>query len=94
MIDPLEIIKIIKDICLKNGNEISLQEDSPILNGDISIDSMVLMELCMELEDKSEEFGFNFNWTSDQDIATNNIFKNPKSISDEFNRQLSNKKNK
>lgn len=95
MITSTEIISIIKDICLNNSQEITLQENTPLLNGDIAIDSMVLIQLCIALEEKSNDFGFDFDWTSEKAMSSmNSIFKTPKSLSEEFNRQLEDKKHK
>ena len=94
MITPEDIIKILKEISEMNNNSLkNINEDSLILNGDNNLDSMAIVQLCIALEDKSKFFGFDFDWTSEKAMSSmNSIFKTPKSISDEFNNQLINKK--
>ena len=94
MITPEDVIKILKEISETNNNAIKqMNEDSQILNGDNNLDSMAIVQLCIALEDKSNFFGFTFDWTSEKAMSSmNSIFKTPKSISDEFNKQFINKK--
>ena len=77
-----------------NNNSLKpMHEDSIILDADNNLDSMAIVQLCIALEDKSNSFGFNFDWTSEKAMSSmNSIFKTPKSISDEFNKQLTNQK--
>ena len=95
MITPQDVIKILKEIAEMNNIDsiIKMNENSLILNGDNNLDSMAIVQLCIALEDKSKSFGFDFDWTSEKAMSSmNSIFKTPKSISDEFNNQLINKK--
>jgi len=94
LITPEDVIKILEEISEMNNNYIKkMNEDSLILNGDNNLDSMAIVQLCIALEDKSNSFGFDFDWTSEKAMSSmNSIFKTPKSISTEFNNQLKNKK--
>jgi len=95
LITPQDVIKILKEIAEMNNIDsiIKMNENSLILNGDNNLDSMAIVQLCIALEDKSKSFGFDFDWTSEKAMSSmNSIFKTPKSISDEFNNQLINKK--
>ena len=94
MITPKDVIKILKEISVMNNNSLKpMHEDSTILDTDNNLDSMTIVQLCIALEDKSNSFGFNFDWTSEKAMSSmNSIFKTPKSISDEFNKQLINQK--
>lgn len=94
MITPEDVIKILKEISEMNENTLTqINEDSIILNGDNNLDSMAIVQLCIALEEKSNSFGFDFDWTSEKAMSSmNSIFKTPKSISDEFNKQLINSK--
>jgi acyl carrier protein len=40
-------------------------ESTVLLGSDTGINSMQLVELCLELEDKSLVFSFEFDWTAD-----------------------------
>ena len=68
-----------------------MNEDSEILNGDNNLDSMAIVQLCIALEDKSNSFGFDFDWTSEKAMSSlNSIFKNPNSLTKEYNLQMKN----
>ena len=55
---------------------------------------MGLVQLCLALEEKGSDLGFDFDWTSEKAISSmNSIFKSPRSLSNEFNRQLIEAKN-
>ena len=76
-----------------NNKSIKMNPDSLILNADNNLDSMAIVQLCIALEEKSNSFGFDFDWTSEKAMSSmNSIFKNPNSIADEFNKQLMNQK--
>ena len=77
----IEILNTLTDI------EIPLEEESNIMEYP-EIDSMVLVQLCIALEDIANKEGFNFDWTSEKAMSKlNSIFKSPKTLSKEFNRQ-------
>ena len=77
----IEILNTLTDI------EIPLEEESNIMEYP-EIDSMVLVQLCIALEDIAGKEGFNFDWTSEKAMSKlNSIFKSPKTLSEEFNRQ-------
>ena len=40
-------------------------EGTALSGSDTGINTMQLVELCLEIEDKSLVFGFEFDWTSD-----------------------------
>ncbi len=82
------IINFIIETNSENDIKIDIHEDMPILGDKAGIDSMKLVELCLLLEEEAEEFGFNFDWTSEKAMSkTNSIFKSPKSLSKEFELQ-------
>ena len=81
-----ELINIIKNII---EEEMSLEENSPLIGGNSLIDSMNLVQICIALEDKSLEDGFEFDWTSEKAMSSqNSVFKTPKTLADEYNRQM------
>ena len=82
-----ELIEIITDIASDDIDELS--ESSPLIGGKSSIDSMNLVQICLALEDKSNEDGFGFDWQSEKAMSVmNSIFKNPQTLADEYNRQM------
>ena len=66
-----------------------LKDTTPLIGGNSSIDSMNLVQICIALEDKSEEDGFEFDWQSEKAMSSiNSIFKNPETLVKEYNRQM------
>lgn len=63
---------------------------STILIGDGGLfDSILLIELCVGLEDRSSELGFEFDWTSDSAMShSRSIFLSAETLATEFYRQL------
>ena len=45
--------------------ELTLADDTPLIGGESLLDSKKLVELCLALEDKATDLGFEFDWTSD-----------------------------
>ena len=89
MISTNEVIQILEEISALENSKISLDENSMILSGDYNFDSMALVQLCISLEEKSNKFGFDFDWTSEKAMSSmNSIFKSPQTLTEEFNRQL------
>jgi acyl carrier protein len=82
-----DIIKIIRDVA---EEDIEINEQTELVGGGSSLDSMGLVQLCLVLEEKSMEEGFSFDWTSEKALSSlNSIFKSPKTLALEYNRQLS-----
>ena len=53
------------------------------------LDSIVLIELCVRLEDRSSELGFEFDWTSDAAMSrSRSMFSTVESLAQEFYDQL------
>lgn len=93
MINPQDVIKILEEISVMNNKSIEINENSLILNSGNNLDSMALVQLCIALEEKSNSLGFDFDWTSEKAMSSmNSIFRTPKSIADEFNKQLTHQK--
>ena len=85
-----DIIKIIKDVA---EDDIEINDQSQLVGGGSSLDSMGLVQLCLVLEERSIEEGFSFDWTSEKALSSlNSIFKSPKTLSLEYNRQLKSSK--
>ena len=68
-----DLIEIINEVI---GDDIGLSGSTPLIGGDSSIDSMNLVQICLYLEDKSSEDGFNFDWQSEKAMSVmNSILK-------------------
>jgi len=69
--------------------DIDINPHDPLIGFNSSIDSMSLVQICIALEEKSQEEGFSFDWTSEKAMSTmNSIFRSPQTLIDEFNHQL------
>tara|TARA_Y100000589_G_C26615591_1_gene412064 strand:- start:1 stop:276 length:276 start_codon:yes stop_codon:yes gene_type:complete len=81
-----DLINLIDEIV---DDKFELDESTPLIGGNSSIDSMNLVQICIALEDKSEEDGFTFDWQSEKAMSVmNSIFKNPKALANEYNQQM------
>ena len=77
-----------------------LEDKSVVVNSDTSLigdgsvlDSMKLVELCLLLEDKSAEYGFEFDWTSDSAMSkSRGMFRSAGALAAEFISQMESKK--
>lgn len=81
-----ELIELINEIV---DEDFDLKDKTPLIGGNSTIDSMNLVQICIALEDKSEEDGFIFDWQSEKAMSSmNSIFKDPESLVNEYNRQM------
>tara|TARA_B100001027_G_scaffold214782_1_gene187571 strand:- start:961 stop:1245 length:285 start_codon:yes stop_codon:yes gene_type:complete len=77
-----EISKLIGDKSFK------VTENTPIIQSEV-LDSMKLVELCIALEDKAIDIGFEFDWTSEATMSrSRSIFKSAGTLAEEFINQL------
>jgi len=74
---------------LLEDSSLTVTDDMPLIGGESVLDSMKLVELCLALEDKSGEFGFEFDWTSDAAMSrSRSMFRTAGSLAAEFASQL------
>ena len=67
--------------------------DTPLIGGESLLDSMKLVELCLALEDKAADLGFDFDWTSDAAMSrSRSMFRTAGSLATEFINQMESKK--
>jgi acyl carrier protein len=86
-----EIYLIISNILV--DKEIKVQDDMPLIGSDSVLDSMKLVELCLELEDKAAGMGFEFDWTSDAAMSkSRSMFRTAGALAAEFLSQMESKK--
>lgn len=68
-------------------------EDLPLIGSDSVLDSMILVELCLALEDKATDLGFEFDWISDDAMSkSRSMFRTAGSLAAEFVNQMESKK--
>jgi len=70
---------------LLENKSLTVTDDMPLIGGDSVLDSMKLVELCLALEDKAAEIGFEFDWTSDTAMSrSRSMFRTAGSLATEF----------
>lgn len=85
----VEIFDAIKD--LLEDKSIIITDNTALIGGNL-LDSMKLVELCLFLEDKSEDLGFEFDWTSENAMSkSRSMFKTAGSLVIEFIDQMKKK---
>ena len=71
----------------------SVTDDMPLIGDESLFDSMKLVELCLALEDKATEIGFDFDWTSDAAMSrSRSMFRTAGSLANEFIGQMESQK--
>jgi acyl carrier protein len=74
---------------LADDKSLTVTDDMPLIGGESVLDSMKLVELCLALEDKAAEMGFEFDWTSDAAMSrSRSMFRTAGSLADEYVRQM------
>ncbi len=87
--DSVQAIKLIKELITEifrqDGIDLEIADDMPLLGGYSALNSMKLVELCLELEDKASDIEFEFDWTSDTAMSkSRSIFRSIQSLAKEF----------
>ena len=77
---------------LLENKSLTVTDDMPLIGGEGVLDSMKLVELCLALEDKAAEIGFEFDWTSDAAMScSRSMFRTANSLASEFVSQMESK---
>jgi acyl carrier protein len=85
-----EVYDAIK-VLLEDNSQI-LTDETPLIGSESLLDSMKLVELCLALEDKAAECGFEFDWTSEATLSkSRSMFRTVGSLIAEFNHQMEKK---
>jgi acyl carrier protein len=83
-----EMVQLEVAKCLRKENPI-LSIDTTLIGPGGVFDSILLIELCVALEDRSSELGFEFDWTSDSAMSrSRSVFTTVGSLAIEFHRQM------
>jgi acyl carrier protein len=78
---------------LLENKSLVVTDDMPLIGGEGVLDSMKLVELCLALEDKAAQIGFEFDWTSDAAMSrSRSMFRTADSLAAEFFSQMESKK--
>ena len=74
---------------LLEDKSLVVADDTPLIGGESLLDSMKLVELCLALEDKATDLGFEFDWTSDAAMSeSRSMFRTAGSLATEFINQM------
>lgn len=80
-----QIVNLVKKAFDDNGIEVEVSADLPLIGGESALDSMKLVELCLALEDRASENGFEFDWVSETAMSkSRSMFLSIKSLAEEY----------
>ena len=86
-----KIVEIIETLRLDKSHP--LTQETQLIGSERILDSLLLVELCLKLEDLASDLDFNFDWTSTEAMSRSaSMFRDIKSLVAEFENQLSNSK--
>ena len=78
---------------LLEDKSLIVTDDMSLIGGESVLDSMKLVELCLALEDKAADLGFEFDWTSDAAMSrSRSMFRTAGFLAAEFVSQMEAKK--
>jgi len=78
---------------LLDDKNITVNDEMQLIGGARVLDSMKLVELCLALEDKAADMGFEFDWTSDAAMSrSRSMFRTAGALVAEFMTQMESKK--
>lgn len=65
-----------------------ITKDMQLIGGESLLDSMKLVEVCLALEDLADDYGFEFDWTSETAMSkSRGMFRNIAALAEEFANQ-------
>ena len=68
--------------------KVEIRDDMQLIGGESLLDSMKLVEVCLALEDLADEYGFEFDWTSEAAMSkSRSMFRSVASLAEEFANQ-------
>lgn len=85
------VMTVVKECYVEAKIEATVSEDSQLVGGDSLLDSMALVQICLALEDKAEEIGFDFDWTSEAAMSkSKGMYRTVRALAEEFKNQNKN----
>lgn len=82
----LLVTQTIRELLNDSGHDVNA--DSPLVGTQSTLDSLLLVELCIRLEDAALENGFDFDWASENAMSSNRgMFSSVRSLAAEYSRQ-------
>ena len=93
--DVINYIKeTIREILMQDdGKDLKITNNMSLIGSNSLLDSMKLVELCITLEDKASEIGFEFDWTSETTMSkSRSMLRSINSLAEEFVNQFKTQK--
>ena len=87
--NPDQIASKINSISIQSGSPVVVNSDTVLTGPSSPLDSLMLIQLCAWLEGEAIDSGALFKWTAEDLMSTSSFFRDCKSISAEYLRQLS-----
>jgi hypothetical protein len=82
------ILAVVQEAYNEEGIESVLNETTPLVGSESVLDSMALVQVCLSLEDKAEEIGFHFDWTSEAAMSkSKGMYRTIVALAEEFHNQ-------
>jgi acyl carrier protein len=77
---------IVRESIVKiSEGEVVPTDEMNLIGKGAGLDSLKLVELCLTLEDKAQEIGFEFDWTSETAMSqSRSLFRTVTSLAEEF----------
>jgi len=83
------IMDLVKEALSIDGEEVKVSDDMPLFGSESALDSLRLVELCLALEDKASEEGYEFDWTSEAAMSkSRSSFRSISSLAEEYACQI------
>jgi len=87
------IVDLVKEALGNDGIELDVSANMSLIGENALLDSTGLVELCLAIEDKASEEGFDFDWTSENAMSNfSSMFRSIKSLSEEYIKQFEKQK--
>ena len=87
LVDAVDVVTSEVKKCLREQSG-EVDSATSLVGKDGALDSILLIELCVGLEDRSSELGFEFDWTSDAAMSqSRSMFASVESLAQEFYNQ-------
>ena len=68
--------------------KLQIKDETHLIGNNAILDSMLLVEVCLALEDAAEKHGFEFDWTSNSTLSkSKSMFRNVLELAKEFANQ-------
>tara|TARA_Y200000002_G_scaffold370510_1_gene366125 strand:+ start:310 stop:606 length:297 start_codon:yes stop_codon:yes gene_type:complete len=69
-----------------------ITEEMQLIGGESLLDSMNLVQVCIDLEDYADDNGFEFDWASEAAMSkSRSMFRNVLALAEEFSKQSNTK---